>query len=115
MDLRFISFSKSSHLKVLIFFIEGACEVEDGGNNSLRDRSKKERPSRRRRLSSNENYHVDRDEVEDGSSDESLDEDHEDEDEPARGGGSGGNLSLRRTTRGKPQWKVNLIFTRFSF
>lgn len=94
-------------------FVEGAGEIEDGGNDLLRDRSKKERPSRRRRVNSNESFHVDRDEAGDGSSDESLDEDHDDEDEPMRGGGGGGgggNSSLRRTSRGKTQWKVNSIF-----
>ncbi|XP_077227963.1 protein TIME FOR COFFEE-like [Tasmannia lanceolata] len=75
----------------------GDFKLEDGGNDLVRDRSngKKERPSRRRRLSSNESFHVERD----GSSEESLDDDHEEEGEPIRGGGS------RRSTRTKSQLK----------
>ncbi|XP_058094130.1 protein TIME FOR COFFEE-like isoform X6 [Magnolia sinica] len=82
----------------------GVSEVEDGGNDPVvRDRSNgNDRSRRRRRLSSsNESFRVDQDDVADGSSDESLDEEHEEEDEmvPRTGG------SLRQASRGKSQWK----------
>ncbi|XP_068666170.1 protein TIME FOR COFFEE-like [Aristolochia californica] len=82
----------------------GVSEGDDGGNDSVRDRSnggkKDHRSSRRRGLNSNDGFHVDRDEDGDGSTDESLDEDQHEEDEAIRG-----SSSLRRANRTKLSWK----------
>ncbi|KAG9447094.1 hypothetical protein H6P81_013222 [Aristolochia fimbriata] len=82
----------------------GVNEPDDGGNDSIRDRSdggkKDHRSSRRRRLGSNDGFHDDRDEDGAGSTDESLDEDQHEEDDTVRGGSS-----LRRTNRTKLPWK----------
>ncbi|XP_068661393.1 protein TIME FOR COFFEE-like isoform X1 [Aristolochia californica] len=78
----------------------GVSQADDGGKDSVRDRSnggkKDRRSSRRRRLSSNNGFHVDRD----GSTDESLDEDQNEEDEAIRG-----SSSLRRANKTKLSWK----------
>ncbi|XP_043705419.1 protein TIME FOR COFFEE-like [Telopea speciosissima] len=85
----------------------GVCDAEDGGGNDfvkVRSNGKKERPSRRRKLSSNGRSHIDKEEKE--SSDESLDEDEDfnDEDERLRGSGTGCSSS-RRIDRANPQLK----------